>query len=482
MPQHGTLTLAAFILLATAGCAAPLRIDQGLVRAGLLERFDAELGPELALCQTPAVDWPAIADGLPEEQAAAIGLWASPKYRELLVDLRIADSDLIQAWQLTNPEFFTALPLGTKQWEFTLLLPIDVILLRSQRMQAADFEAHRVAERLVQDGLDVVRDVRAAHADLVLAEQQLRLAHAGDRLRRELARIAEARLQAGAVSDLDVSPLRLEQLQGEGIVIRAEAERTLAELRLKLLMGAALSEVELKPAIAPAGGVGAADELPDFDVELLAAEAVQSRADAAALRLATEAARQQVRLRKYDYFNLLAALPDFNSRGNNGAEAGTGHGARLPIFHQNQGAIARAAALQEKLERQHASLEATIATEVRQTHRRLLQAQDALRLLREQTVPQAVAAEAAARKALIDEDAVSLLLVLETTRQLLLAQGQELVAAAEMRKALAELERSVGRRLVARAIDSPESEDVEEDAEAEEDAPVPPPQMGEEVP
>jgi cobalt-zinc-cadmium efflux system outer membrane protein len=51
-----------------------------------------------------------------------------------------------------------------------------------------------------------------------------------------------------------------------------------------------------------------------------------------------------------------------------------------------------------------------------------------------------------ARKAL-EEDGTSLLLVLETTRQLLAAQQRELEAAAEIQRAVAELERSVGRRV-----------------------------------
>ena len=42
---------------------------------------------------------------------------------------------------------------------------------------------------------------------------------------------------------------------------------------------------------------------------------------------------------------------------------------------------------------------------------------------------------------------VSLLLVLETTRQLRTARARELEAAAQVRRAVVELERSVGRRL-----------------------------------
>jgi outer membrane protein TolC len=85
--------------------------------------------------------------------------------------------------------------------------------------------------------------------------------------------------------------------------------------------------------------------------------------------------------------------------------------------------------------------------EIRQAHTRLQQAQQGLRLWSEQVVPQTEAAMESARKAL-EEDRASLLLVLETTRQVLTAQQNELEATAEVRLALADLERSVGLSLI----------------------------------
>ena len=79
-------------------------------------------------------------------------------------------------------------------------------------------------------------------------------------------------------------------------------------------------------------------------------------------------------------------------------------------------------------------------------HLQLLQAQKDLELWSQEILPQASAAVDSARKAL-EENSVSLLLVLETTRQLLTAQQSEREADAQLRRAIAELERSVGRRL-----------------------------------
>jgi len=84
-------------------------------------------------------------------------------------------------------------PLGPKQREFVLNVPLDVLWLRPIRVSAAESESHRVVERLVQDGLNVVRDVRVAYLNWQLAIQRALLAAQGAILRNEVARIAEAR-------------------------------------------------------------------------------------------------------------------------------------------------------------------------------------------------------------------------------------------------------------------------------------------------
>jgi cobalt-zinc-cadmium efflux system outer membrane protein len=130
------------------------------------------------------IDWK---DGLSEEEATAVGLWNNPAYQELLADLQITQADIIQAAQLQNPQVITMLPIGVKQWEFALMVPLDVLWLRPIRVSAAELESHRVAERLVQDGLDVVRDVRVAYIDWQLAVQKAQLADQGAKLRSEIA-------------------------------------------------------------------------------------------------------------------------------------------------------------------------------------------------------------------------------------------------------------------------------------------------------
>jgi outer membrane protein TolC len=162
--------------------------------------------------------------------------------------------------------------------------------------------------------------------------------------------------------------------------------------------------------------------------------------------LAVCAAQQRAELARHDFWQLAGFLPDINGRGRKGFEAGPGLQVNVPIFHQNQGAIALANADVERLRRQYVNRCDLAALEVRQAYTQLLQARDTLAIWRDEIVPQASEASTAAQKAL-EEDGVSLLLVLETTRQLLTSQQRELEAKAQLRQAIAELERSVGRRL-----------------------------------
>ncbi|MDA1048920.1 MAG: TolC family protein [Planctomycetota bacterium] len=392
-------------------------------------------------------------DGLTEEEAVVVGLWNNPGYQELLADLDISQADIIQAQQLQNPQLLTMLPIGVKQWELALYAPIDILYVRPIRISAAELESHRVAERLAQDGLNVVRDIRVAYIDWQLAAQRSELAVQGAALRSEIARIAKARLAAGDVAELDVSAIRLDALVGASDVSRTARDADLARERLRYLLGIQLTNVPLSPA-----------PLPDapatkFDLPSLLGDAVSSRPDLRAVELAVNAAEARAELARRDIWQLTGILPDINARGEKGFEAGPGLRFTVPIFHQNQGAITRAEADAERLRRQYINRRDLAAWEVNQAYIQLLQAQTDLEIWRDQVLPQAEQAVTSSRKAL-EENTVSLLLVLETTRQLLTAQQREREANAQLRRAIAELERSVGHRLLDSAEAVPMDADI----------------------
>ena len=446
------LAAAALLAAATlAGCAVPRHFGRDCVSFDLVERTGQDLAPELGPCQLSIPELADLSDGLSEDEAAAIGLWNNPGFQELLADLHITRADLIQAHQLTNPQLSTMLPVGVKQWELSLLVPIDVLLLRPRRVCAAQLEAERVAQRLVQDGLNVVRDVRVAYADWQQAKVQAQLTAEAETRLAELARIAEARVKRGAASELEIAPIRLEAIAAFDRAQRAATDEKLASERLRFLLGMSLADQAME--------LAAPQTLPRLtqDTETLVAEAVDSRPDLIAADLAVTAAWQRHRLAYFDYFGIAGILPDLNGDGEKGLEAGPGLQLNLPLFHQNQGAKARAAAEIERLQRQFVRLQETAALEVRQAALRLAQAEQSHQRWQSEVLPAAVAAADSAQRALA-EDGAPLLTVLETMRQWVTARQRELETHADHQRALAELERSVGRRLRDRADATAESQ------------------------
>jgi len=439
------LLIATACLLAVAGCAGPLghRAANSLagthLNSDLMDRTGYDLGPQKNI-GVACLPEPFNEQSLSEEDAINMALWNNPGYQELLADLKISQADLLQAAQIRNPQVITFFPWGPKQWELTLYLPIEILWARPPRVAAAQLETKRVGQRLVQDGLNAVRDTRLAYADWQLADQRLELVARGTELRKEIARIGEEKLKAGEMAELDVAPVRLDAIFAEQELRQAHRDFEIAQERMRYLLGIALTDISIIP-----GPVSAVPE-DEFDVEALVQQSVLCRPDIRAAELAAYAAEQRAKLAHRDYLNLSGVLPDLNSRGQNGFEAGPGLQLNLPIFNLNQGAIARAEADAERLRRQRQNLQATAATEIRQAYLRLQQARDNYVTWRDQAVPQAEESIRNARQAL-EEDAVTQLLVLETTRQWLDANNRKLQAAADVRRAVAELERSVGKRL-----------------------------------
>ena len=104
------------------------------------------------------------------------GSWAESRVPEALAALGFARADVLQAGLLSNPVFSILFPLGAKQLEFALKLPAEALLLRPKRLDVARLEGDRIAERLVQSGLDVVRDVRIGWAEARRAAGRARVA------------------------------------------------------------------------------------------------------------------------------------------------------------------------------------------------------------------------------------------------------------------------------------------------------------------
>lgn len=433
MTKRFIVAFGAALLL--AGCAHTPH-QRAYVSKSLAERTGHDLR---ALAKADAFQLPekiSLGDSLTPDEAVAIALWNNAQFQADLAELGFARADLIEAGLLRNPMLSLLFPIGPKQFEATLSLPIDLLWQRPKRVAAAKLDAERVAENLVQHGLDLARDVMIAHADLVLAEAGKNFAAQNARVQQEMANIAAARLRAGDLSELEATASRLEALRAQESAVRHTQVFENAQARFATLLGFGNRDTTF------ALMATSEPELPARPFAELTKEAFASRPDLRAAELAIEAAGKRLGWERTKILNLTGVL-DANGAGKEGFEMGPGAQVELPLFNWNNGRTARAQAQIEQASRQYLAVQQRIALEVQEARTDYLAAQQALALCRSQWVPAAIAAANSAQKA-YSAGEVSYLFVLEINRQLLEAQRREAEAAADLQRATARLKHSVG--------------------------------------
>jgi outer membrane protein, heavy metal efflux system len=104
-------------------------------------------------------------------------------------------------------------------------------------VEAATFEVNRVAESLEQNALNLMRDVRLAYADWLLASERARLAEEAVDVRGQIVRLTNVRLRVGDVSDLEANAARFDQSLATEQATRFKRDMDIARDRLRLLLG-----------------------------------------------------------------------------------------------------------------------------------------------------------------------------------------------------------------------------------------------------
>lgn len=404
-------------------------------------------------------------DGVTEDEAVAIALWSNPALQAEMTALGLARADVIQAGLLANPQLTMIFPFSFRILEAVANWPIEAIWQRPRRVAAAKLEQERVAETLVSRALDLVRDVRLAYAEYMAAQTRAGIAEEITRERREIALIINARLRAGDISELETNAAVTDARLIEERAARFAQDAALASERLRGLLGFGDDDVRLtlivpSPRLAPAVsqiiGVRSVtariDELTPASTESetlneLIKQALDARPELKAGELAIEAAGARAKWERLRIINVTAIAKEYG-RGTNGFEQGPGLLIDLPIFNRNQGNISRAEADIERAAKQLIAARQRVVSEVREAYTQLAQAREAHRLWRTRVLPPLEQDIHLAETAYRSGD-VAYLFVLETARRYSderLREADYQVAAA---RALAQLERSVGRRLIA---------------------------------
>ncbi|RKI50985.1 TolC family protein [Corallococcus sp. AB004] len=437
------LMLLAWLLLATACATSPY--DRAWVSSELAARA-APLGP--GADGNPSLP-PGLTDAatLDEGTAVAVALWNSAALQADMAQLGVSRADLAEAGALPNPTFSLLLPVGPRTIESSLLLPLFALWQRPARVAAAKAQVEQVARGLVQNGLDVARDVRVAHADWVLAEGRRGALEELAGLWGRTLELAEARLAAGDASRVEVDALRAEKLLAEDAARRARTEVLLARERLRLLMGVVQSPLfaQAVPKESPRES-RTLRPLPEL-LELAQA----ARPDVLATELGIQMAGSRLGWEKARIVNLLARLdvkPSTSANGSPRALWVPGAQLDVPIFNWNPGGVGRAEAELMRASARYVLLRQQVANEVLVARERVLQASSSLAAFQADILPALTAASDGARKSFDAGDA-PYVLVLDALRRLADARLRTLELEADLRRALAQLDRGLGKQGVA---------------------------------
>ncbi len=430
-------------LAALGACAGP---ESSVRRETISEALDARAGAGIAL-QDDAGDLPPdvdLSDGLARAEAVSLALWKSPDFAADLAEIEVARARVAAAGLFHDPVFSFLLPLGPKQYEWTLSVPLEALWQRDDRIAVAEGDAQALAQRLVAHGLDLVRDTERAFDALVTARERARLAAELADAQRGVADLEQARLDAG---DIDLGIFELaEHAARVGADLselrQAEVERAAVELAAR--MGLALEEL---PADLTAP---TADQTPsELERTVLIERALAFRPEVRAAELDIEAAAARVGLAKAEAWRI-SALVDTNEEANDTVEVGPGLEMTIPLFGSARAAERIARAEIERAARKYQAVRRSVVREVDEALIELRSSSVSLERWRGDILPRAERMLATSRAA-YDAGQASRLDVLLAQVSWLQAVDHQVEVRARALAADSDLARSVGGRKAAGA-------------------------------
>ena len=403
--------LCAIPLVAVSCATTPVSLDPSPVASGIRERSGVNPGPlafSKAWTSPPGTN---SEDGWTIEEAVSAALWNNPDFHVALGGLGIARADLVDAGLLKNPILSLLFPLGPKQFEAALNLPIEVLWQRPKRVAEAKANVEIVAEQLVAHGLRLIADVRTAYVDVRAAEAALGVARSQSDAARQIADLTTRRFQSGEISELESRLASTDAIKADSVAIARQTTRDLAMVRLRALLNIdptapAVRLTDGNPPPLPSCGV-----LPDLLKTALAA-----RPEVRAAELQIEAAGARAGLERARILTLTATL-DANGAGKEGFEMGPGLAIELPVLSKNQGKRARAAADLEQTSRRYLAVRSAVAANVASALARLETAQQAAKILNDD-LRASIATQRRQAQSLFDAGEISLLDLLLTQQRL----------------------------------------------------------------
>ena len=338
-------------------------------------------GAETAAQQRPATTPTAnLPESLTPEQALEEAVQYNLSLLAEKVNLTLAEASRITASLRPNPVFSFAGDhldwLGTGFDETNAGGPpeitsrVDFLIERGGkrrlRMARADFAKEITENRLLDAIRRLKEEVSVTCIGVIQAKAGLALAKDNLRTYEELVKTNSLRVNAGAISPLELTRSQVAMLQFRSNVSRAELALSAAKTRVQNLLGRKVLSDEFDII----GNLTTPLSSETIDFPALQEIALSSRPDLQALETTQARSEAELKLQlaqaKIDY-TLGAGY--IRQQGVNGQSNSLGFyfSAPLPFNNRNQGEIARAQAEKEQVARQVQALKAQVQTEVKTT-------------------------------------------------------------------------------------------------------------------
>ncbi len=450
MHRHNLPSGLMLILLGLTGCVVPPQAVTLPARRPLGSDLQvaAQAAAGAGAAERPA---PNPSGVLTLRQALALALLGNPDLAAVSWDVRAAEARALQASLLPNPELEAEAEevLGTEGRSGIQAAEVSLVLSqaiemggkRARRVRVAELEGELAGWDQEAQRLAVLTEVAKAFVEVLAAQERAALAG-------QLAKLAEQgegtvaeKIEAGKESAVEGDKARVEVATSR--IELARARRALAARRkaLAALWGARAAAFERAE-----GGLDALAPVPP--AEALVALVAESPEVA---RWATELRHREARLA----LERANAVADVTLSGGvqyfNEDEGGSfilGVGVPLPIFDRNQGGIGEARADLAKAREERRAADVRVHAELAEAYEGLAAAHAEATALESQVLPAAERAFAAAQEG-YRQGKFGYLEVLDAQRTLFEGRQELIEALASYHKAVADVERRIGRSLSA---------------------------------